>query len=204
MRLILSFMMILGLICPSTLLASASQIRTSSEPLTTEIRMITPFTHHGINSKLRITNETTGSCWASSHANSARPNTWRCKADNVVYDPCFKNPVKDHQSVICLKSPWDKNAVLVKLESPLPYDVKSTQFNTNKSIPWALELINGKYCTFTTTPTGEIAGQPITYRCDAGSYVIGEIERSTQNWFVLYHGNDSLYMKQVRVKAAWY
>lgn len=204
MRVVYRFLIIIGLIWPCALLASTSTIRTGSEPTTTEIRMITPFTHHGINGKLNITKETTGTCWASSHTNSARPNTWRCRAENVVYDPCFKNPVKDQQSVICLKSPWDKNATLVKLQSPLPYDVKSSHFNVNSSLPWALELTNGKYCTFSTTQAGDIAGQPISYRCDAGSYVIGDIDRSTKNWFVLYHGNESLYMKQVRVRAAWF
>ncbi len=174
------------------------------EPVTTEIRMITPFTAQGVNTKLKITKEIKGTCWTNSYINSSRPNTWRCRANNEILDPCFKNPIKDHQSVICMKTPWDKGAVLVKLNAPLPSTTKSLHFNVRKALPWALELNNGKYCTYSTLTTGEFSGQEITYRCDAGSYVIGDIDRMSKNWFVLYQGHESLYMKQVRVRTAWY
>lgn len=198
-------LLIFSLLWPCLSQGTPYQFRThQNEPTTTEIRMITPFTPQGVNAKLKIIKELKGTCWTNSISNSARPNTWRCRANNEIYDPCFKNTTRDHQSVICMKTPWDKGAVVLKLSTPLPTNTKSSHFNMRKALPWALELSNGKYCTYTTLANAELTSEDVSYRCDPGSYVIGNIDRLSKNWFVLYHGHDSLYMKQVRVKTAWF
>lgn len=169
----------------------------------TEIRMLTPFTGEGLNPKLHIVKETTGVCWSSSLVNTSRPNTWRCHAEDKVYDPCFKSPIHNQNSVVCMQHPWDKKVVILKLKSPLP-STKASRFSSKKSQPWAIELGNGRMCTLITGPKAQIAGMKSRYSCSSGAVVVGDIDRSNPVWHVFYLGNEDLYMHQTPVISAWY
>lgn len=168
----------------------------------TEIRLITPFTVEGLNPKVTITKRIQGDCWTTSTTNSSRPNTWRCQADQKIYDPCFVNPIKPESSVICLSDPWSNKAVEITLNSPLP-STKNKSFDHKSAQPWALELANGNHCTLITGPSLFLAGLKTNYKCKS-AVVVGDIDRAGTFWTVYYLAHNSLSMNQAHVKAAWY
>lgn len=169
----------------------------------TDLRMLTPFTPNGLNPKLNIVKHCKGTCWTTSQVNSARPNTWRCQAENIVYDPCFKNPVREQNSVVCMQNPWDKSVMIIELDSPLPV-THNYMLNTQNASPWALELSNGKLCILSIGPNVKVAGMAANYSCGSGAIVIGSINRNHQKWSAFYLGNESLYMSEMPILSAWY
>lgn len=171
----------------------------------TQIRLLTPFTAVGLNPKVSVNEIVDGTCWASSLSDSSRPNTWRCSSGSSTYDPCFVNPTREQNSVICLKSPWEPNAVQLTLSTPLPTNkLDNLDFHSQSAQPWALELANGSQCTLITGPSLTVAGMKTSYQCDAGAIAIGNIDRSHKKWTVLFQKNDDLFMAQTDILTAWY
>lgn len=88
-----------------------------------------------------------GSCWTGSIA-SSRPGAWRCSADNRIHDPCFSVTGKPG-IVVCQNTPFDQEAVAIRLTKPLPLVGKSRC----KDCVWALQLADGSTCTVAGTGT---------------------------------------------------
>ncbi|NTU82566.1 MAG: hypothetical protein HGA45_24885 [Chloroflexales bacterium] len=102
-----------------------------------------------------------GSCWTSSIA-AARPDAWRCSAENAIFDPCFTT--SDPQLVSCEPDPVHQDpGVLLTLTEPLP----TPETTSTSTSPWAwmVELADGSICTPFTGTRGMVAGKMTTYGC---------------------------------------
>lgn len=186
----------------SNVTAAPSYAKHKTIPHFTEVRVLTPFNSQGVNELIKIKDHVEGTCWATSTLTSAQPNTWRCQAGNKTYDPCFINPIRHDNTVVCLSNPWDHSGVEITLSNPLPLN-RGKPFSDKSAQPWALELANGNHCTLISGPSLSFAGLKATYRCQ-DALVVGKINRSNQLWTVLYSPNSALYMNQTAVLAAWY
>ena len=173
-------------------------------PNATQMRVFTPFTTSGLSIGLAVTDGVRGSCFASSAADPARPDAWRCEVGNAIYDPCFTN--LDQTRLACAEEPFSANAVMLTLTKDLPADAAGREPNFNfKAMPWALELENGQACTPLTGATVPIAGMRINYSCGDDAYVAGSVDRSRPLWRVFYQTpSRSLSLQQVAVTTAWY
>jgi hypothetical protein len=171
-------------------------------PTATQVRIFTPFTTSGLSIGLAVTDRVRGSCFASSAADPARPDAWRCEAGNAIHDPCFAN--LDQTRLACAEDPTSANAVMLTLTKDLPADAAGREPNF-KAAPWALELENGQTCTPLTGATAPIAGMRINYGCGDDAYIAGSVDRSRPLWRVFYQTpTRSLSLQQVAVTTAWY
>lgn len=171
----------------------------------TQVRIFTPYTTNGLSIGLAVTDEVSGSCFASSVASGARPDAWRCTVDNTIYDPCFENLFGDQKTLACAESPFPANVVLLTLTADLPAAQHIGELDVTKAMPWALELENGEKCTLLTGATASVAGMRINYGCSENAYVVGSIDRSLPLWRVFYQTiNRSLSLNQLGVTTAWY
>ncbi|MCB1828082.1 MAG: hypothetical protein KDH94_06610 [Coxiellaceae bacterium] len=184
-------------------LANATSIHHTKKPQEfTEVRLLTPYTAEGLNHNIKITKTLHGECWTTSQSDQSRPNTWRCQAEQKIYDPCFVNPVRHNNQVICITDPWNNNAVELTLDNALPSN-QAARFNHQSAQPWALELANGNHCTLITGPSLHVAGMATAYQCKS-AVLVGKIDKNHEQWTIFYLENNSLFMKQMPILAAWY
>jgi hypothetical protein len=143
--------------------------------------LFSPWTFDGLRHNLSVSEHVSGSCWENS-LSSNRPDAWRCMAGNMIHDPCFSgSPRAD--TVACIDGPFSHSVVLMTLAKALGTSSGTPGF-TGK--PWALKLSNGSKCSFASGATGVIAGMRLNYYCDNKSWVLGEPDRSSPVWTVLY------------------
>jgi hypothetical protein len=170
----------------------------------TKIKMLTPFGVKGLSEELQITDKASGKCFAASAASSMRPDAWRCSAGNAILDPCYQRILGDEKQLACpVEGPWSQKVILLTITEPMPTEPrKKTPSET--TLPWALELGNGKRCSLFTGATAPVAGMRINYGCPGGFQVVGDIDRSAPTWRVFFRGENSSVLEQVDIAVAWY
>ena len=204
----LIFILFFMVLLPSISHADAYSRKTSSDMKSTQVKILTPWSYPGntISSEIKITQKIKGICTSASLVNP-RPDAWRCNIENETLDPCFSNPANN--AVACIKSPWDKTAVLITLMLPLPTD-KSNSENYLEQTPWGIELENNLRCVSNygkKAPT--LAGMEIKSICFNQSSEITSVkfldsfQQDTPTWQVFIKQED-LFLEQMPIKTAWY
>jgi hypothetical protein len=173
---------------------------TASHITTTQVAIFKAFVQHdNLNPNLIVTQRTSGNCWTQSLANSGRPDAWRCQTNTLIMDPCFQ----DNKTLACVVSPWVKKVSILELNSVLP-ETSVKKLNTQKAIPWALELTDGQRCTFLTGSTGAVNGMRINYGCSPDTHIIGDLDRSNYIWKAHEHKLGNRAIREVDVKKVWF
>ncbi|HLY26045.1 MAG TPA: hypothetical protein VKQ72_06885 [Aggregatilineales bacterium] len=154
---------------------------------------------------IQINAKVNGTCFATSIADSGRPDAYRCTVGNSIMDPCF-GYYAAQSTLFCADVPW-KAAVTPLAVSGTVQAIppnKTPQSDLLKTLPWALELANGSRCALITGATGAFAGMRLNYGCEDKGYVIGDPIRDSQTWRVFYQGPKSFFAELTDVKVAWY
>jgi hypothetical protein len=71
--------------------------------------------------------------------------------------------------------------------------------------PWALELYDGRRCTFVTGATNAIADQRANYGCvDSNDFLWGYPDRSVQPWMIFSAPPDATALsRKAAIRVAW-
>ncbi len=123
---------------------------------------------------------TSGSCWTGS-LSSARPDAWRCTADDEIRDPCFAAAL-DARIVYCPKRSDPRSLLAIALTKPLLLPYGNHGAASTSGTPTSLRLAGGVRCTFVTGAVGVVGGLRINYGCSDGRMLLGEVDRSSSRW----------------------
>jgi len=143
MKHIFKLMILTGMACSSIAFGKT---------IPTEINTVTPKFDH-----LKTRG---GECWVDSIA-SNRPDAWRCKVGNFIFDPCFATS-KEGFLLCDYNPPAHKEGFLLHLTKPLP---APTSMKTTQVIPWLLQLADGSICQKYTGTTPNTDKGAIPYYC---------------------------------------
>lgn len=193
------------LLCLALTLALAS-LSFVADPGTarTQIKLLTPFGTKGLADGMQVSDRVSGKCFAASVASSSRPDAWRCSAGNAIHDPCYQRILGDEKQLACpLEGPWSQKVILLTLTEALPTEPRK-EVALESTMPWALELGNGKRCSLFTGATAPVAGMRINYGCPGGFQVVGDIDHSGRVWHVFFQAENASTLEQVDVAVAWY
>ena len=149
----------------------------------TQIVIYSPFTIDGQLARgVTVAGSRSGSCWEGSLA-SARPDAWRCVSGSSILDPCYSGPAS---WVACATTMADNRVVRLLLTRPLPATNQHKSVNTRASDPERIVLANGVTCGFLTGATETVAEQRLNYGCTNGAWLVGDPDRSSASWTILY------------------
>src|ERR1700751_2031347 len=141
--------------------ASAALAVDSGPAARTQIKLLTPFGTRGLADGMQATEPLSGKCFATSAASPTRPDAWRCSAGNAILDPCYQRIVGDEKQLACpVEGPWSQKVLLLTLTEPVPGEPRK-ELSRETTLPWAIELGNGKRCSLFTGATAPIAGMRI-------------------------------------------
>ncbi|NJO82261.1 MAG: hypothetical protein HC828_05260 [Blastochloris sp.] len=157
-----------------------------------------------------IVNTVSGECQNESLILTWRQDTITCvDTDSQTYDPCFaRNNTFDEY--VCLSAPWETNAVAFT-----PTNVASSALSSfyepldiNTTLPWGLELANGKQCILIQSPIFDrviiqFNGLPATYDCGELTYIIGDLDRSNLAWRAFYYQAPP-FAQQIPITRVWF
>lgn len=129
-----------------------------------------------------------------------REDAWRCEAKGLSFDPCFVGMETKPMSAVCILSPWDKNRVQINVSSPLNNE-DHRPLDMSRSLPWAIELINGERCQ-ATEPNQNFDSMPIVYRCNDTSFLFGRIQRCNPVWSMLQKTSSGVIT--AKFKKVWF
>ena len=189
--------------CLLALIASLTPAAATAAANTKATRY-TPFGPDGqINPDLQLVPRTGGDCWTSSSV-TRRHDAWRCSEHNVIRDPCFLGA--DPQSVVCpIDGPFSGRAVLLGVISGLHSSMAGTDA---PSPPWALELVDGRQCTFADGATTAIGRLRLNYVCSTGRRALwGNPKTATASWTILQGSPGARRRSQLRpvaITSAWF
>lgn len=184
--------------------ACAALAQESSSAARTHIKMLTPFGMKGLSDGMQATDRVSGKCFAPSAASPTRPDAWRCSAGNAIMDPCYQRIMGDEKQLACpVDGPWSEKVVLLAITDSLPSEPRK-EMAREGTLPWAIELGNGKRCSLFTGATAPVAGMRINYGCPGGFQVVGDIDRSRPVWRVFFQAENAMALEQVDVATAWY
>jgi hypothetical protein len=172
--------------------------------LKTQLRLYSPFAAGHLAAGVRVAREGRGYCWTGSGAD-ARADAWRCFRGNYIHDPCFSDDAGGAKYVVCpLYRPGSK-VLRLRLTKPLPVSMGNRRTDPTRHAPWAVRLASGLWCESLTGATGEIAGMPVSYGCDHGSYLLGSPDRRKPDWTIFYAANaKTSTLAQVTLRSAWW
>lgn len=152
-----------------------------------------------LNPNLIVAQRYAGNCIARSIATPGRMDTWRCRASNMILDPCFE----DTYSLACVVSPWSRKVAVLELNTPL-VDSNKRKISTS-GLPWAVELENGQRCTYLTGSSIIIRNQRVNYGCESYKYnIIGNLDRSTPTWKAMVYNYDNKSVDNIAITTAWF
>jgi len=195
------------LIALPALVGTQTHVTFGAEPpqqLRTQIKLLTPFGVKGLSAGMQITEKLSGKCFSASVASSTRPDAWRCSAGNAILDPCYQRILGDEKQLACpVDGPWSQKVVVLTLTETLPSEPRK-ETSRESTLPWAIELANGKHCSLFTGATAPVAGMRINYGCPGGCQSVGDIDRSTPMWRVFFQSENAGALEQVDVVVAWY
>lgn len=136
------------------------------------------FTAQGaLNPRFHVGSTGRGYCWTDSLATNAG-NAFRCFQGNEIHDPCFAASARA-RTVVCFLDPWHPVTVL-HLTRPLPRHSRPA----GRALPWAIETVDGRHCTFLTGATGLMGGRRVNYGCTDHSYLLGAPDAREPLWTI--------------------
>jgi len=114
---------------------------------------------------------------------------YRCGADNLVADPCWRDGPHQTDLVVCPYSPWDARAATIRvphfmLASGVTF---AARVDLRSDPPWGLELENGNRCLLAQGAHDSIATRNghrlvVDYFCDRDSVVLMRNLRRGRVW----------------------
>ncbi|MEK7664518.1 MAG: hypothetical protein AAB361_00065 [Patescibacteria group bacterium] len=147
-----------------------------------------------------------GKCLLNSIAHPYRQDTWRCVAENKVYDPCF---AIQENKVVCQMNPLINNDIfLINLTEPLLPKIEKDNW------AWFLDFKDGTYCAPYTGKRPQVQGEEVYYGCRSKIatkviVILGELKKGTK-WTartaVLFLQNNQWKIKSVKeleIKSVW-
>ncbi len=173
-------------------------------PAVTEMALFLPWAFGALSEGVTVTERVTGDCSVSSNRNP-RPDAFRCQAERVGYDPCFRGVQGGEIMLACALTPWSTDVVLVTPSSEVPPPQGSDDFTERQ--PWALELADGSRCVLQGGTQPVFAGVRANYGCEGGmaTSVLGVPDRSQPAWRVFVLRSDSpRSARQMTVAVAWW
>jgi hypothetical protein len=131
-----------------------------------------------LSPQFRVGAHGSGYCWTASLA-TATTDAYRCMAGNAIHDPCFAAS-RHARTVACFIDPWHA-VTMLSLTKPLPRHGPAF----GPALPWAIETVDGRRCTFLTGATAAMGGERINYGCiHPRSLLIGGPDRRTSLWTI--------------------
>ena len=147
-----------------------------------------------------------GKCLLNSIAHPYRQDTWRCVAENKVYDPCF---AIQEDKVVCQMNPLVSSDIfLIKLTNPLLPKI------TKDNWAWFLNFEDGTYCAPYTGKRPQVQNEEVYYGCKMPTgnqtmVILGELKKGTK-WTaktaILFFQNSQWKIssvKEMEVKEVW-
>ena len=190
-------------------LAACGSSTTTSEkqptkPHATEVTVFAPTADDG-SSTVKPTKVLDGSCWTTS-IGSSRQDGYRCSAGHEIYDPCFVvDPGKPQTRVLCMNSPFDRDAVELKIPDLPEADASDVGGTPEDGNPWALVLESGQRCESTGGgATSAVNGQRLNYVCGKDLALYGEPDRTTATWTIYGRHGDETQLKRVPIAHAYF
>jgi hypothetical protein len=114
-----------------------------------------------------------GDCWTESLAVS---DTYRCMANNLIYDPCWAESGA-RLRVVCPGAPWEHRVIRMNLADKLP------KLSGYSGPAWGVQLMTGNQCVFLTGTAGDVGGERINYDCTKNQVVLtGTVGRRHDPW----------------------
>ncbi len=137
-----------------------------------------------------------------------RSDAWQCRTDQRVLDPCFIKTYVKAKTAICPISPWQNEAIQVKLISPVLMQNSNEQeeLDMSEDDPWAINLVDGAHCLkLQQDQTFTVIGQPVKYACDNQGFLLGHIQRCDLVWKMLFlPSRNSQNLNMIEINTAWY
>jgi hypothetical protein len=131
---------------------------------------------------LLITLDLSGFCVGAARS-SARPDAWRCFADDHWIDPCFSATSRS-RIVLCPIDPWSKSVRIVELTRRLP-PVRTRA--DRKHAPWGIWTANGKRCVISVSGANLVLdGERVRYECAVSGFLVGYANTGGAEWTIGY------------------
>ena len=131
---------------------------------------------------LRITEDVAGRCVGGARA-TARPDAWRCFADEHWIDPCFSASARG-RIVLCPTDPWSRNVRLVELTRKLP---AASRRPVRAYAPWGIWTANAKQCVIAVSGASlRLDGRRVRYECAISGFLVGFANTSGRQWTIGY------------------
>ena len=168
----------------------------------TSLHLYAPFDGGSVAPGIRVARSVRGYCWTSSIGDE-RSDAYRCFVGNVIHDPCFANSLGSSSFVLCpLYYPGSK-VLRIDLTKPLPQN--QAVGDPTRSLPWVVQLANGRWCGRVQGASGLVAGLPLTYGCSPKGVLIGFPHRTNPLWTIFFaNGFQSTQYVADPIKAAWW
>jgi hypothetical protein len=173
-----------------------------AESLRTSINLYSPFTIGGqIAAGVHIKQIVHGSCWTTSIADY-RADAYRCFVGNEIHDPCFANAAN---AVFVLCPLYMPTSPVLRIDLTKRLPATTANGDPTRYSPWALQLINARWCEILSGATGLIAGMRINYGCVGGGTLLGNPRRGAATWTIFYTaGSTGHNFQAVPIRAAWW
>ncbi|HVP03808.1 MAG TPA: hypothetical protein VMT10_14655 [Solirubrobacteraceae bacterium] len=182
----------LALACALLLIAAAPA------PAKTQIVHWSPFlADGGVRRAIAVTPRYHGDCWEGSFV---AHRGYRCIAGNLIYDPCFADPLRD-RTVVCAADPWARGVVRLRVSGRFAND-----FSAPAGTVWALRLADGARCSLQAGGTHEVdsAGRGSNYYCRHSDIVLWGNPTRTGTWTIrLSHSPFPGPEKVARIRTAY-
>jgi hypothetical protein len=208
----------------------------SNSPLErTGIRLLSVYDLASFN----VVDHDRGNCFSDSQVNPAVFEAHRCfgtrnrigKVDgelvrriNYIYDPCWNSYDADGPRLLCIDSPWTREAVSFRVGRWMTFtksgDIKYSHYpqsdaraSIRQTRPWAMELDNGMRCVLAGGMTYSVAGMRANYQCamtdhprdgTIEGWVIGDPNRTLPVWIVSFIRSGDASAAERGVRVAWY
>jgi hypothetical protein len=175
----------------------------SNNLIKTKIYLYKPwqFNNNTIDPHLSIATKTNGDCWTSSNQNP-RPDAWRCRTGNQIFDPCFsQNP--DSTQVICTDSPKNNKVTLMTLTQSLPQQTNPKKFLGKN--PWMIKLTNDQVCYPLGGATFGFVGERNSYSCGKNQGLLfGLVKCHHSHCKILYYPQGAMVLEYQSIAELWY
>jgi hypothetical protein len=130
---------------------------------------------------------------------SGQDGPMRCFAGNYIYDPCWPNP-NGADEVFCVEAPDATSGVILR-------DAVSVHEGNDgrpNRAPWALELMDGRVCTFASGATSARGRVRLNYLCDRTRYLWGSPRRTRALWTIrMSRTSTGQGWQRVQIRTAW-
>lgn len=162
----------------------------------TDSRLFSPFSIAPKQRAPEFTKMKEGSCDRHSEKN-AQTFAYHCQSKNALLPTCFAPKYGEKDILLCVDSPWSKEATALKLTTPLP-EIEQTFLDMSKANPWAIELENHVRCQQSKNALDK------DYICDDGSKLTPPLYRCKPIWTISQTNVFTNEQYHSKIRRAWF